>query len=107
MLALATAAPMFADEAPNPLPPGAIKQIRDYMPVCSEEAKVTYTPAVHKLPSNLTAAMVRVESKRPSCEGQWLAATSTTGGFFFGIPWCLAAAKAQPPPQGKPRACRR
>ena len=103
MLALAIAAPMFADEAPNPLPPGAIKQIRDYMPVCSEEAKVTYTPAVHKLPSNLTAAMVRVESKRQSCEGQWLAATSTTGGFFFGIPWYLDDEKDQPTLEAKLR----
>lgn len=102
LLALAAAASALAEETEvNPLPPAAIKQIRENLPVCSEETKLQWSKAVHKLPSNLTGEMVRVESKRPSCENQWLAVTSTTGGFFFGIPWFLDDEKDQPTLEAK------
>lgn len=74
--------------APN-LGEKADKQIREGVPVCSEEARVTQSALQHKLPINLTGNVVRLESKRPICDGQWVAATSTQGGFYMGIPWFL------------------
>lgn len=67
----------------------ADKQIRNALPVCSEEMKISARPLEHKLPVNLTAKVVRVESSRPTCEGQWVAATTSQGGFILGIPWFL------------------
>jgi protein-disulfide isomerase len=103
MLALALSAPAFAEEFEVPLPPGAIKQIKENLPVCSEEAKVHFAELRHKLPAGITAMMVRVESKRPSCEGQWMAATSTSGGFFLGPIWFLEDEKDQPTIEAKLR----
>src|SRR4029077_12730876 len=68
---------------------------KENLPVCSEKTKVTYEPMQHKLPSNLEAIRVLVESPRASCEGQWLAVTSTGGDFFMGIPWFLDDVKEE------------
>ena len=65
------------------------KAIKEGLPVCAEEATVTRDRLVHKVPVNITAAVVRVASKRPICEGQWMVATSTEGGFYMGMPWFL------------------
>lgn len=96
MLALALSAPAFAEEFEVPLPPAAIKQIKQSLPVCSEEAKVQYSELKHALPTGIKAVIVRVQSKRSSCEGQWMAATSASGGFFLGPIWFLDEEKDQP-----------
>ena len=101
MLALAIAAGALAEETTATLSPAAMKLIKENLPVCSEKTKVSYERLQHKLPANLEAIMVRVESPRPSCEGQWLATTSAAGGFFLGIPWFLDDVKDQPTLEAK------
>jgi protein-disulfide isomerase len=100
LLALALAAPMFAEDE-IPLSPAALKQVRENVPVCSEESKLTYAALKHKVPQGMKVAMVRVESKRGSCEGQWMAATTNTGGFFLGAIWFLDEEKDQPTLEAK------
>ena len=82
--------PVFADDAPAPrLGARADKLIDESLPICSEEAKVTKVRLQHKLPVNLMGDVVRVESKRPGCDGQWVALTTTGGDFYIGSPWFL------------------
>lgn len=82
--------PVFADDVPAPkLGERADKLIREALPVCSEEATVTTVGLQHKLPINLTGNVVRMESKRPGCAGQWVALTTTQGDFYIGSPWFL------------------
>ncbi|HKS24527.1 MAG TPA: thioredoxin domain-containing protein [Thermoanaerobaculia bacterium] len=88
-LALAIGTGALADTPTATLAPAAMRMIKDNLPVCAADTSVSYAPMPHKLPANLSAIMVRVESKRQGCEGQWLAATSSGGGFFLGIPWFL------------------
>jgi protein-disulfide isomerase len=89
-LSLVLSAAAFAADAPAPkLSERAEKAIKDGLPVCAGETTVSRSALQHKLPINLTAAVVRVESKRPICEGQWIVATSTEGGFYMGMPWFL------------------
>lgn len=84
------ALPVFADDLPaTKLGEQADQQIRHALPVCSEEATVTTVGLQHKLPPNLLGNVVRMESKRPACAGQWVALTSTEGGFYIGMPWFL------------------
>ena len=106
MAALAIAACAFADDATPPpaLQPGAMKMIRENLPVCSAEASVEYSKIQHAMPRTVNAIMVRVESKRQGCEGQWLAATSAGGGFFLGIPWFLDDVKDEPSLESKLKA---
>lgn len=94
LLALALAAPAFAEEAVQ-LSPGAVKQIKDNLPVCSEDAKSAFTSLKHPMPQGMRGIVVRVESKRPSCEGQWFAVTTNSGGFFLGPIWFLDDEKDQ------------
>jgi protein-disulfide isomerase len=89
MIGLAAAAAM-ADDKPAPtLGERAEKFIEQGLPVCSAATKVTRAGLQHKLPANLSGAVVRVESEHSSCSGQWVAAVSKEGGFFLGIPWFL------------------
>ena len=80
----------LADDAPAPkLGDRADKLIREGLPACSEtkDLKRSDVGLQHKLPPNLTGEVVRIESPRPSCAGQWVALTSNQGGFYLGIPW--------------------
>ncbi len=70
------------------LDPKEERAIRDSLPVC-EQAKVTYDTMVHKLPPNLKGTVVRIESPRPSCEGQFLSVVSAEGDYYLGVPWFL------------------
>jgi thiol-disulfide isomerase/thioredoxin len=80
-----------ADDIPAPqLGERVDKLIKEGLPVCSETVKTSRVALQHKLPVNLTGAVVRLESEqRPSCSGQWVALTSREGGFFLGVPWFL------------------
>ena len=85
------ALPVLAEEVPPAAKLGdrAEKQIRDALPICSDEAKLSRSALQHKLPINLTGSVVRLESKRSACDGQWVAATTTQGSFYIGVPWFL------------------
>lgn len=85
-----SAAAVLAEDAPAPpLGDRADKLIKEGLPVCSEAMKTSRVAMQRKLPVNLTGAVVRVESDRGQCAGQWLAITSREGGFFLGVPWFL------------------
>ncbi len=97
-LAMLAATAAFA-QAPQPeeekLPPAKNppdakleKMIRDALPICSD-MKLNYVDMLHKLPDNLKGVVVRTESARTSCQGQFLSVTSREGGFYFGVPWFL------------------
>jgi protein-disulfide isomerase len=91
LLLVAAALPALAqDDPPSPkLSERAEKLISDSLPTCDGARNIKRSGLVHKLPPNLTGAVVRVESDRTSCEGQWVAITSLEGGFYFGSPWFL------------------
>ena len=90
-LALLFAAAAIAADVPPPAPLSdqVEKLIKDALPVCSEEVTVSRGTTQHPLPSNMVATVIRVQSKRPACEGQWLGIVSNEGGFYMGIPWFL------------------
>jgi len=83
----------FAEDTPPPPAPKlgerADKLIQDGLPVCSDKVTTKYSGLVHKLPINLTGEVIQIESPRQVCAGQWVAITSSNGGFFLGIPWFL------------------
>jgi len=66
--------------------------VRDALLVCAE-AKISYRDLSFKLPARFTGALVRVESKRPSCDGMYAAIVSPTGGFYLGMPVPIAEAE--------------
>jgi protein-disulfide isomerase len=96
LLVLCLASAGFADEpqktTEKPAPPlgaRADKLIKEGLPVCSESATESRVALTHALPADMVGAVVRIASKHAACEGQWVAITSTEGGFFFGTPWFL------------------
>ncbi len=85
-----TAVAALAEDAPVPkLGERADKLIQEGLPVCSDKVTTTYSALQHKLPVNLTGEVIKIESLRQSCAGQWVALTSREGDFFLGIPWFL------------------
>jgi hypothetical protein len=93
LLVLAASSAFAADdELPPPAknPPDAKTEsmIKDSLAVCSD-MKLYYSDMQHKLPENLKGIVVLPQSKRTSCQGQYLAVSSRQGGFYFGIPWFL------------------
>jgi protein-disulfide isomerase len=72
-----------------PLGPRADRLIKDALPNCAEAVTENRVAIQHTLPTNMVGAVVRLASKRPSCEGQWVAVISNEGGFFMGTPWFL------------------
>src|ERR1043166_4226981 len=97
VFALCLASAAFAADDPEktnekPAPPlgaRADKLIKEALPHCSEPVTESRVALQHALPANMVGAVVRVESKHQVCEGQWVAAISNEGGFFFGTPWFL------------------
>jgi len=102
LLALCFASAAFADDEPEktnekPAPPlgaRADKLIKESLPHCSEPVTESRVALQHALPANMVGAVVRIASKRDSCEGQWVAVISNEGGFFMGTPWFLNDEKA-------------
>jgi hypothetical protein len=98
LLVLCLASAGFADEPEKtnekPAPPlgaRADKLIKEALPACSEATTESRVALTHALPVDMIGAVVRIASKNEhsSCVGQWVAITSTEGGFFFGTPWFL------------------
>ncbi|HEX7830906.1 MAG TPA: thioredoxin domain-containing protein [Thermoanaerobaculia bacterium] len=82
--ALFVCLPLFAID----VDPKVDKAVRDSLPVCSD-AKVSYEAYPAKLPTGFKAVVAKIESSRQTCEGQYVAVTSPTGGFFIGAPWVI------------------
>jgi protein-disulfide isomerase len=92
VFALSAAVVLAEDPPPPPAPQlgeRAEKLIKEGLPVCAAAIKETRIALQHKLPVNLTGAVLRTESERGQCVGQWVALTSREGGFFLGVPWFL------------------
>lgn len=92
----ATAALAAATPADTPKPaaaPAAVTKVdplvKDALPVCSDEVKITTAEMVHKLPPNMTGKVYQVDSERQACQGQYVSIYSREGGFYLGIPWFL------------------
>jgi len=96
-LILASAA--MADEATAPPKPAANPKVeqalQQSLPICSAEHTTTTAEFPHKLPPNLHASLIQIQSKRSWCEGQWTNILSTNGGFFLGSPWFLEDAEGK------------
>ncbi len=90
LLAFAFAATAFAADEPSPFAgTRAEKLIRENLPVCSASTTVKEAKMQHKLPRNMVASVIMVESDRQPCEGQWVTIMTNEGGFFMGVPWFL------------------
>lgn len=74
--------------AATELDPKVDRAVRASLPVC-DGLKLTYEPYPGKLGTGFNAAVVKIESNQPSCQGQLVAVTSPTGGFFLGMPWMI------------------
>jgi len=89
-VALLCATSILADDLPAPpLGERSEKLIKDAMPQCSEKVTITRVGLQHKLPVNMTGNVIRVESERQTCAGQWVAIVSREGGFYLGVPWFI------------------
>jgi hypothetical protein len=92
-LALGLTASLFAADVPPPtLGAQAEKMIRENIPVCAQDQKVSRSAMQHKLPPNMIGTVIRTESDRSTCQAQWVAVITNDGDFFMGIPWFLDAA---------------
>ncbi len=95
---LLAAAPIFADDDP-PAPPQSAKAeklVNASIPVCSTNMTVKRAGMMHKLPGNLVGTVVRAESERAACQGQWVSIESQGGELYFGMPWFLDDEAALP-----------
>jgi Thioredoxin len=96
-IALFASAAVAADEA-KPLDAKVEKAVRDQLPACPG-LKLSASELPYKLPTGFSGTVVRIESDshRGGCEGQLVAVTSPTGGFFLGIPWYFAGEEGATP----------
>ena len=88
-LALAAVVAIAADVPPAaPADPKVDKAIQDSVPLCNG-AQIMMGDFDHKMPLGLKAQLVRIESEKPSCKGQYIGVVSPAGGFYLGMPWFL------------------
>ncbi|HVR38128.1 MAG TPA: thioredoxin domain-containing protein [Thermoanaerobaculia bacterium] len=91
-IAALIAAVGFAADAPVKTPGSNEKidrLVRESIPSCPD-AKVSHAELPNKLPMNFNGTLVRIESERGSCQGQYISVSTPNGGYFFGIPWYLS-----------------
>jgi protein-disulfide isomerase len=91
-LLLAVAVPILADDEEAPAPPQnpkAEKLVSASLPVCSAAMTVKRVGMQHKLPPSFVGTVVRTESERSQCKGQWLSIVTEAGDHYFGMPWFL------------------
>jgi protein-disulfide isomerase len=63
--------------------------IRTDLPVCSEKPTIARTDLKGRFSPGINGVLFEVKSSDPSCAGQFVAATSNSGGVFFGSAWFL------------------
>ncbi|MGN6183317.1 MAG: DsbA family protein [Thermoanaerobaculia bacterium] len=68
--------------------PKVDKAVRESLPVCAD-SKISYDEYPVKLPTGFRAAVVKIASPHQTCEGEFVAVTSPTGGLYIGAPWLL------------------
>ena len=85
VIAIAIALSAAAEEV-KPLDAKLEAAVRASLPVCPD-LKLTPSELPFKLPTGFSGAVLRIEGKGASCDGQLVAVTSPTGGLFLGIPW--------------------
>jgi protein-disulfide isomerase len=91
LAALVAATGSFAQEqkpAETKLDEKTEQLVRQSLPLCAD-MKITRSDLPQKLPTGLSGVIVRVESARAACEGQYLLATAPSGDFYLGLPWML------------------
>lgn len=88
----ATAALAQEKAAPPQIDAKSDKLIREALPVCGD-VKLSRTDLNSALPAGLQAFVVRSESTRPACEGQFLFVTAPSGASYLGAPWLLMNAE--------------
>lgn len=88
-LVFAAMTPLTVRAADNiPAPDMVEPYVKDALPVC-EGATFSRTEIQHKLPANLSGSVIKLESPRGICDGQFIHVTSREGESFIGIPWFL------------------
>ena len=65
------------------------RAVRDALPICTEEVTVSYEQSPLRLPQRFRSVLVKVESERHACDGQYVAAISPAGNVYIGSPWPL------------------
>lgn len=90
LAAIVAATAVLAAEQPagTPLDEKSEKLVRQSIALCSD-LKFTRTDFPAKMPAGMTASVVRIDSSKPQCQGQFVMATTSTGGFYLGLPWML------------------
>lgn len=88
-LALFAAPALFAID----VDPKLDAAVREALPVCHGEIKVSYDEFPLTLPARFKGVVARVESERHRCAGQYAAILSPAGNLFFGTPWPIADAE--------------
>jgi hypothetical protein len=83
---------LFAEDAPATKPSPADEKvdraIRDSLPLCNG-SKIMEADLEHSVPANMKATLVKLESERGVCNGQFIGMVSKEGGFYLGTPWFL------------------
>lgn len=75
-----------------PLDEKSDKIVRKALPVCSEMT-LSRAELQQKLPAGLTGFIVRAESPRHNCDGQFLLVTAPSGATYVGLPWFLTGSE--------------
>ena len=88
--ALSAVAVFAADVPPAPkLNDRSEKMLQEALPTCAAEMTLDRSGLMHKLPTNMTGVVLRVDSKRAACQSQWVGISTAEGDFYMGIPWFL------------------
>ncbi len=91
LLALTAGASFAADvpaAKPSPADEKVERAIRDSLPLCNG-SKIMEGDLEHSIPANMKATLVKLESERGVCNGQFIGMVSKEGGFYLGNPWFL------------------
>ncbi|HEX6177964.1 MAG TPA: thioredoxin domain-containing protein, partial [Thermoanaerobaculia bacterium] len=93
LCALALSAPAFAID----VDPKVDKLVRETLPVCAGETTIKYEEMPYKLLPRFTAVLVKIESQRHSCDGQYSAILTPSGRFYLGMPWPIESDEGATP----------
>jgi protein-disulfide isomerase len=91
VLVLLATAPLFAAD----VDPRIDRAVRDAVTICNGPATINYQELPLNLPPRFTGLVVRVESERARCAGQYMAVLSPSGNVFIGTPWPIGNAEGK------------